>query len=448
MYLEHYGLRELPFSLTPDTSFFFGYGHYRDAYNTLMVALENGEGFIKVTGEVGSGKTLLCRKLLNSLGDDYATAYIPNPYLSPSALILAVADELGVAINAREGPHRALKQITERLVELGNAGKKVVLCIDEAQAMPEQTMETLRLITNLETEKRKLLHVVLFGQPELDERLAQKSARQLRQRITFSYTLQPIDAEGIAAYLQHRLLVAGGNGEVGFNSGAVKQLFQGSGGFPRLINILAHKALMLGYGQGIKRIAAQQVKAAISDTEGAIKGGASRNRPMLPPHSLSAVLALALLLVIGYQFLPFEKRVSLNPVTSAVAIVETPTVEWAETAAAPLPTPVAENAPVIESAAVAAPLLSGITPAHISGSWEPQQLLLHGEALPEDAQLIVSWSGREKLLSGERVEWLDSNTMRITLTTGVRSEPWRVQLVQSDGQRSEAVGFNVIAPNL
>ena len=149
MYLEHYGLRELPFSLTPDTSFFFGYGHYRDAYNTLMVALQNGEGFIKVTGEVGTGKTLLCRKLLNSLGDDYVTAYIPNPYLSPSALIMAVADELGADVNAQEGTHRVLKQITQRLLKLGSEGKKVVLCIDEAQAMPEQTLETLRLVTNL-----------------------------------------------------------------------------------------------------------------------------------------------------------------------------------------------------------------------------------------------------------------------------------------------------------
>ena len=445
MYLEHYGLRELPFSLTPDTSFFFGYGHYRDAYNTLMVALQNGEGFIKVTGEVGTGKTLLCRKLLNSLGDDYATAYIPNPYLTPSALILAVADELGVEINAKEGPHRALKQITERLVELGNAGKKVVLCIDEAQAMPEQTMETLRLITNLETEKRKLLHVVLFGQPELDERLGQKSARQLRQRITFSYTLQPIDAEGIAAYLQHRLLVAGGNGEVGFDSGAVKQLFQGSGGFPRLINILAHKALMLGYGQGIKQIGTQQIKAAISDTEGAIKGGTNPGRPTLPPHTLSAVLTLALLVMIGYQFLPLVQQEPMVPLTSAVAAVETPTVEAANPPPS-LPTPATDNVPVIEPAAT--PQLSGITPAKINGSWEPQQLLLHGDALPEDPQLIVSWSGREKLLAADRVEWLNASTLRVTLTTGVRSEPWRVQLVKSDGQRSEPISFNVIAPNL
>lgn len=271
MYLEHYGLHELPFSLTPDTSFFFAYGHYRDALNTLLVALHNGEGFIKVTGEVGTGKTLLCRKLLNSLEAPFLTAYIPNPYLTPTALILAVAEELGMVLPRNQGAHRALKQISHRLVELGREGKQVVLCIDEAQAMPDQTLEILRLITNLETEKRKLLHVVLFGQPELDTHLSKPSVRQLRQRITFSYTLQPIDRAGMEAYVQHRLLVAGSHGSVHFDKAAMRLLYQGSAGYPRLVNILAHKALLLGYGQGIQQIGDKQLRAAIADTEGAFQ---------------------------------------------------------------------------------------------------------------------------------------------------------------------------------
>ena len=463
MYLEHYGLRELPFSLTPDTSYFFGYGHYRDAYNTLMVALQNGEGFIKVTGEVGTGKTLLCRKLLNSLGeaegDQFATAYIPNPYLTPSALILAVADELGIEVDVKEGTHRTLKQITRRLIELGSEEKRVVLCIDEAQAMPEQTLETLRLITNLETEKRKLLHVVLFGQPELDQRLEQQSARQLRQRITFSYTLQPLDAEGIAAYLQHRLLVAGGDGEVGFDSGAVKQLYRGSGGFPRLINILAHKALMLGYGQGIKQIGSEQVKAAISDTEGAQRAAvAQAPRRLLSAQTLSIVLSLALLALLATHYLPLFQPLQVAPLPIAEAQL-TPVVPRVENApaadmkeTAPLEmvevvpaAPVA--APVTQAIAVATPQLTGVTPSRISGSWESQTLLLHGEALPQEPEIIVSWSGREKLLPPERVEWLDQNTLRITLTTGIRSEAWQVQLVSTNGVRGDAVSFQVVGPN-
>ncbi len=272
MYLEHYGLREFPFSLTPDTSFFFSYGSYRDAFNTLLVALENGEGFIKVTGEVGTGKTLLCRKLLNHLekaADQYVTAYIPNPFLTPNALILAVAGELGLDLPRNLGTHHVMDALNKKLIELNSEGKKVVLCIDEAQAMPDQTLEAVRLITNLETEKRKLLHVVLFGQPELDETLSKPSIRQLRQRITFSYVLQPIDRDGLDAYINYRLVVAGNDGDVGFEETALSLLYKGSGGIPRLINVLAHKSLLLGYGKGVRRIGKSEVKLAIDDTEDA-----------------------------------------------------------------------------------------------------------------------------------------------------------------------------------
>ncbi|HEY9148216.1 MAG TPA: AAA family ATPase [Gammaproteobacteria bacterium] len=300
MYLEHYGLREFPFSLTPDTNYFFAYGHYRDAFDTLLVALHNGEGFIKVSGEVGTGKTLLCRKLLNHLeqeGQGFTTAYIPNPLLSPSALILAVANELGLDVPRNAGAHRAMEALNRRLIELNADGTRVVLCIDEAQAMPEPTLEALRLITNLETEKRKLLHVVLFGQPELDAHLAKASVRQLRQRITFSYTLQPIDARGLEAYINHRLLVAGSNGAVRFDSRALKSLYRGSGGIPRLINILAHKALLLGYGQGTRQIKAQHVRLAIADTEGARPVGIWQNTP-LAARLATGLLGLALLLAV------------------------------------------------------------------------------------------------------------------------------------------------------
>lgn len=310
MYLEHYGLREFPFSLTPDTSYFFAYGHYRDAFDTLLVALHNGEGFIKVSGEVGTGKTLLCRKLLNHLeqeGQGFTTAYIPNPLLSPSALILAVANELGLDVPRNAGAHRAMEALNRRLIELNADGTRVVLCIDEAQAMPEPTLEALRLITNLETEKRKLLHVVLFGQPELDAHLAKASVRQLRQRITFSYTLQPIDARGLEAYINHRLLVAGSNGAVRFDSRALKSLYRGSGGIPRLINILAHKALLLGYGQGTRQIKTQHVRLAIADTEGARPVGIWQNTPLavrLATGLLGLALLLAMLLTVRSPSFP------------------------------------------------------------------------------------------------------------------------------------------------
>jgi len=290
MYLEHYGLRELPFSLTPDTQFFFEYGHYRNALDTLKVALAGGEGFIKVTGEVGTGKTLLCRKLLNSLERTaYYTAYIPNPFLAPSALTLALADELGLTQGSDTSQHRVIKDITRRLIQLHTEGKQVVLLIDEAQAMPGETLDALRLLTNLETEKRKLLQVVLFGQPELDERLAEHAYRQLRQRITFSYRLAPIDRQGLEAYVTHRLLVAGAQGNVRFAPDALDALHQFSAGIPRLINILSHKALMAGYGQGQKGVSRHHVELAARDTEHVSKAAHS--------HRRGGVMVVALLLI-------------------------------------------------------------------------------------------------------------------------------------------------------
>ena len=179
MYLEHFGLNELPFSITPDTSFYFNHPGHQQATNVLLIALRSGEGFLKITGEVGTGKTLLCRRMLNMLSVDknFVTAYIPNPYLTPSALNLVLAEELGIEVARNAGQNRILKMITEKLIELNTADKKVVVLIDEAQAMPEQTLEALRLLTNLETEKHKLLHIVLFGQPELDVILQRPSVR-------------------------------------------------------------------------------------------------------------------------------------------------------------------------------------------------------------------------------------------------------------------------------
>jgi hypothetical protein len=175
MYQTHFGLASLPFTITPDTGFFHNAGTHQEALNVLLVALRTGEGFIKVTGEVGTGKTLLCRQLLNNLEADFVTAYIPNPFLNPTALRMALAEELGIEFARNIGQHRLLKLITERLVELNAAGKRVVLLLDEAQAMPDDSLEALRLLTNLETEHDKLMQVVLFGQPELDRRLGHRT---------------------------------------------------------------------------------------------------------------------------------------------------------------------------------------------------------------------------------------------------------------------------------
>lgn len=266
MYRNHFGLRELPFGITPDTSFYFAAPASQEALNTLLVAAKNGEGFIKITGEVGTGKTLLCRKFMASLGDDFVTAYIPNPMIEPRTLMLALADELALTPESGIDQHHLLKSINQRLLDLAHEGKRVLLCLDEAQAMPLETLEALRLLTNLETEKRKLLQIVLFGQPELNRKLQLESIRQLAQRITFHYHLGPLSRDDLEFYLSHRLNVAGYPGSRLFARNAVKSLHAASGGVPRLANILAHKALMLAYGEGRQQVRAAHVRAAARDT--------------------------------------------------------------------------------------------------------------------------------------------------------------------------------------
>ena len=274
MYNAHFGLREAPFGITPDTSYFFGSPHSQEALNTLLVAARSGEGFIKITGEVGTGKTLLCRKFMATLGADFVTAYIPNPYLEPRTLMLALADELGLesVLERDVDQHRLLKAITDRLLLLAGEGKRVLLCLDEAQAIPVESLEALRLLTNLETEKRKLLQIVLFGQPELNRKLALQSIRQLAQRITFHYHLGPLSRDDLDYYVAHRLRVAGFDGARLFSRAAIARLYRASGGVPRLVNILAHKALMLCYGQGRQQVARAHVAAAAKDTL-AVTGG-------------------------------------------------------------------------------------------------------------------------------------------------------------------------------
>ncbi len=269
MYLEHFRLREMPFTLTPDTAFFMSRAGYQNALNVLLVALRSGEGFVKVTGEVGTGKTMLCRTLINTLAADFKTAYIPNPYLRPTTLLLAVADELGIRYPERIGQHAFMRLLNKVLLDLHRGGKRVLVCLDEAQAIPIETLETLRLLTNLETEKSKLIQVVLFGQPELDEVLEQPSIRQLRQRITFAYEILPLGRTGMEHYVAHRLAVAGHVGPQLLSRKALDALFRGSGGVPRLVNILMHKALLAAFGAGDTRIEAGHIQRAIADTRDA-----------------------------------------------------------------------------------------------------------------------------------------------------------------------------------
>ena len=267
MYLKHFGLSEAPFSITPDTSFYFASYSYQEGLNTLLFAILSGEGFIKITGEVGTGKTLLCRKLMSSLDSSFKVAYVPNPYLEPQSLLMVLAEELSIALPNAVTQHALLTALTHALLDFARKDIKVVVCLDEVQAMPIETLEALRLLSNLETEKRKLLQVVIFGQPELEDKLNHASIRQLKQRITFEYQLDRLSRDEMQYYLNHRLIIAGYQGSRMFSGAALTLLYFKSNGVPRLVNILAHKALLAAYGKGKQQVGLAEAFAAISDTK-------------------------------------------------------------------------------------------------------------------------------------------------------------------------------------
>jgi MSHA biogenesis protein MshM len=288
MYQRHFQLQQMPFGLTPDTAFFVPLQQHQDVLAMLKTALAGGEGFIKICGEVGSGKTLLCRKLLQQADADWQLAYIPDPYLTPLELRWALALELGLKHSANIDPPQLLQLLQRQLMLLAAQGKKAIVLIDEAQALPDETLEALRLLTNLETEQRKLLQVVLFAQPELDSKLSAYRFRQLRQRITFSCKLALMSRNQVTAYLQQRLLQAGAQQTL-FSKMALRALSQYSRGIPRLVNILAHKALLLAFGEGKATANYQHVRLAAIDTEDV------RSKPLLrwPVMISTALLTLA-----------------------------------------------------------------------------------------------------------------------------------------------------------
>jgi general secretion pathway protein A len=267
MYHAFYGFREPPFNITPDPRFLFFSRRHREAYDHLLFGIRERKGFIQLTGEVGAGKTTLCRALLEDLGPDCRTALLLNPSLSKIQLLRSILKELGLGYRGNDRM-RCLEVLNQFLLEEVSAGRDVVLIVDEAQDLTDELLEQVRLLSNLETDQRKLLQIVLLGQNELRDKLDQRKLRQLRQRITVRYHLGPLDVRETADYVRHRLHVAGADDPHLFSALAIGRLHLYARGVPRLINAACDKALLCGWVQNKKKLGLFQVERAIRELEG------------------------------------------------------------------------------------------------------------------------------------------------------------------------------------
>jgi len=266
MYLEHFGLDERPFRITPHTDFFFDGADRGATLDALLYAIQHDEGIVKVSGEVGSGKTMLCRVLMERLPGNVETIYLANPALTRDEILLAIADDLQLETTA-DSSRVLMRQLQEHLIESYASGRRVVILIDEAHAMPEDSLEQVRLLSNLETSRHKLLQLVLFGQPELDQMLAATSMRQLRDRITHSFRMRPLTEDEIGRYVSFRLRAAGYRGPDLFTAKGIALLARGSAGLTRRVNVLADKALLSAFALDTHAVDEKHVQRAIADAE-------------------------------------------------------------------------------------------------------------------------------------------------------------------------------------
>ncbi len=340
MYTEFFGLKEKPFALLPDPRFIFLGSSHREALAHLLYGIEQGEGFIVVVGQVGTGKTTLCRTLLDRLAADVVVAYIFNPSRSETELLAAISREFALPTVAR-GRSDLIEQLNRFLLEQKRAGRRAVLLIDEAQNLEPEILEQIRLLSNLETEREKLLQIILIGQPELGEKLWRPELRQLRQRITVRWDLRPLDRGEVKEYVEHRLRVAGLSPHVElFTGSALRALHRASQGIPRLINAIADRVLLAGYAANRSRFDAREVRRAAAE----LADGQVRNPGAFGALGLGRGVAVALMaagLVAGFLVAPILKREATG---AAVAAAPPPEVAQGAGAVAAVGTEAAPEA--------------------------------------------------------------------------------------------------------
>ena len=299
MYYTYFGLKQPPFRITPDTDFFYEGGNRGAVLEALIYAITQGEGIVKVTGEVGSGKTMLCRVLQSRLPKSVETVYLANPSVSPEEILHAIAFELQLPLPRDAGRLEVMHTLNEYLLARHTEGRQVVVFVEESQSMPIPTLEEIRLLSNLETRQHKLLQIVLFGQPELDENLRKPEIRQLRERITHSFGLTPLTAEEVRDYLTFRLRAAGYHGPDLFPSRLTGYMARATGGLNRRINIVADKALLAAFADNTHNVTLKHVKAAVQDSEFSSPLRTQSRRSGETRATLATITAIVLLVAIA-----------------------------------------------------------------------------------------------------------------------------------------------------
>jgi len=325
LYLEHFGLAEPPFRITPHTDFFFDGADRGATLEALIYAILHDEGIVKLSGEVGSGKTMLCRVLMERLPPHVETIYLATPSLARDEILHAIADDLELRLT-HERTTVALRELQEHLIRLYGAGRRVVVLIDEAHVMPEETLEQVRLLSNLESNRHKLMQLVLFGQPELDATLAKPSLRQLRDRITHAFRMRPLSEPEVAKYVSFRMRAAGYRGPDVFAPGALARVARASGGLTRRINILADKSLLAAFTQDVHAVTERHVRAAIADSE-----FARLRKPWRPAVYAGAALVTGVLIGAAVHWAFFSRAIKLE-----APVAQIPAIPPAQAAPAPV----------------------------------------------------------------------------------------------------------------
>ncbi len=425
MYLEHFGLTEAPFKITPHTEFFFSGANRGETLEALLYSITSGEGIVKVTGEVGSGKTMLCRVLMERLPETVETIYLAVPSLSRDEMLATIAGDLHLETQGMSTT-KLIRALQEKLIEIHAEGRQVVALIDEAHAMPLETLEEIRLLSNLETSHFKLMQIVLFGQPELDEHLSLQNMRQLRERITHSFSLKPLPPRDIKDYVDFRLRAAGYKGPDLFTPESLKLIAEASEGLTRRINIYCDKTLLAAFAVGTHTVTPDLVRAAITDTQ-----------IVVPDHkklrgSFWLAIAASLLAGVMIGFLAGRATMPVAVQTTAAAPVAPlqaekvlPKVEQSPastaTTAAAVTTPVAQAA-IKPAEPTGPPVSQAKTPEAGQEKGAGPSATKQADAAPAKSESNTDWLGKRVTADMARLAKLPNNRFSIQLMTANERE--------------------------